>query len=459
MSIGKSCHVVFMPCRVMSCYQRISQRALLCSKKFFHVCPQEFRSSNMSANSEAPYTADAQSTYHTALQSRTEWHCCHRQTVLGLNDNSVTNCSLTNAATISDFMNWMTLQSQADCSWTELWHCSHKQTVHGLNDTAVTDRLFMDWMTLRSDRLFMDWMTLQSQTVYGLNDTAVTEFMDWMTLRSQTECSWIELWHCSHKQTVHGLNDTAVTNRVRGLNDAAVTNRLFMDWMTLQSQTEFMDWMTLQSQTDCLWTEWWHCSHRIFMDWMTLQSQTEFMDWMTLQSQTDCSWTEWHCSHKQSSWTEWHCSHKQTVHGLNDDTAVTNRLFMDWMTLQSQTEFIDWMTLQSQTDCLWTDQCSSHIKLHGLNDISQAHSFCNSQNLRPKVLTAVLLRIQVFYDVMLYVWVSGSWHLKVSQYLHNIRNPAPNHTVSHPRTPELSIHTNFLTLLFPEGLRVQLFHE
>jgi len=114
------------------------------------------------------------------------------------------------------------------------------------------------------------------------------------------------------------------------------------------------------------------------------------------------------------------------------------------------------MTLQSQTDCSWTDQCSSHIRLHGLNDVSQAHSSNNSQNLRPKVLTAVVLRIQVFCDMMLCSWVSGSWNIKVSQYLHNIRNRASNHTVSHPRTPEPSIHINFLALLFPESLSVQL---
>jgi hypothetical protein len=149
----------------------------------------------------------------------------------------------------------------------------------------------------------------------------------------------------------------------------------------------------------------------------------------------------------QSSWTEWHCSHKQTVQGLNYDTTVSNRLFMDWM------------TLLSQTDCSWTDQCSSHIRLHGLNDVSQAHSFNNSQNLRPTVLTAVPLRTQVFCDVMLCGWVSGSWNIKVPQYLHNIRNCAPNHTASHSKTPEPSIHINFLALLFPESLRVQFFHE
>jgi len=87
-----SCCFHGMACRVMSCYQRISYRALLYSKMVFHVCPQQFRSSNMSANSKAPYTADAQSTYQTALQSR---------------------------------------------------------TVHGLNDTAVTDKLFLDWMTIQ----------------------------------------------------------------------------------------------------------------------------------------------------------------------------------------------------------------------------------------------------------------------------------------------------------------------
>ena len=137
----------------------------------------------------------------------------------------------------------------------------------------------------------------------------------------------------------------------------------------------------------------------------------------------------------------------QTVHGLND-TAVTNKLFVDSM-----------MAMQSQTDCSWTDQCSSHIRLHGLNDVSQAQSFNNSQNLRPKVLTAVLLRIQVFCDVMLCSWVSSSWNIEASQYLHNIRNRASNHTVSHPRTPEPSIHINFLALLFPESLRVQLFQN
>ena len=212
------------------------------------------------------------------------------------------------------------------------------------------------------------------------------------------------------------------------------------------------------------------------------------MDWIkTLWSQS--SWTEWHCSHKQSSWTEWCCGHKQTVHGLNYDTAVTNRLFMDWMTLVTQTDcswtewwhcnqkqtvhgltntagtsdFMDWLTLLTQTAhglnddtavktyCSWTDQCSSHIRLNGLNDVSQADSFNNSQNLRPKVLTTVLLRIQVFCDVRLCGWVRGSWNIKVSEYLHNIRNRAPNHTVSHPRIPEPSIHINSCTS-FPRKL-------
>ena len=156
MPIGKSC------CG-MSCYRRISYRVLLCSKNVFHVCPQEFRGSNTSANSETSYTADAQSINQIALQS---------------------------------------------------W------PVHLLNDIAVTDKLFLDWMTFQLQTVheltnaaiisdFMDWMTLQSQT----------EFMDWMMLWSQTDCSWIELWHCSHKQIVHGLNDTGDTNR------------LLMNWM------------------------------------------------------------------------------------------------------------------------------------------------------------------------------------------------------------------------------------
>ena len=301
-----SCCFHVMSCCVMSCQVMLLKdlRALLCCKKVFHVCPQEFRGSNMSANSKAPYTADAHSTNQTTLQSQTEWHCCHRQTVLGLNDNSVTYCS-------------------------RIDQCSNHIRLHGLNDTAVTNRLFMDWMILQS----------------------------------QTHCSWTELQHCSHKQTFHELNDTAVTNRlfmdwimtlqsqtVHGLNDTAVTDRLFMDWiMTPWSQAEFMDWMTLQSQTDCLWTEW-HCSHRVHGLNDTAVTNRLFLDWiMTLQSQTDCSWTEWHCCHKQTvqglnydtavtdcSWNEWHCSHKQIVHGMND-TAVTNRLFMDWMTLLSQT--------------------------------------------------------------------------------------------------------------------------
>ena len=189
--------------------------------------------------------------------SRTEWHCCHRQTVLGLNDNSVTNCS-----------------------WTD--QCSSHIRLHGLNDTAATNRLFMDWMIL--------W--------------------------SQTDCSWTELWHCSHKQTFHELNDTVVTNR------------LFMDCV-----------MILQSQTDCSWTEW-HCSHK-----------------QTAHGLNDTAVTD-------SSWTQLCCGHKQNVHGLNYDTAVTNRLFMDSM-----------MTMQSQTDCSWTDQCSSHIRLHELNDVSPSTFF------------------------------------------------------------------------------------
>jgi hypothetical protein len=381
MPIGKSCRVVFMLCHVMSRYRRISHRALLCSKEVFHVCPQEFRGSNMSANSKAPYTADAQSTNQTALQSRT----VHELNDIAVTDKLFLNWmtiqlqtvhELANAATISDFMDWMTVQSQTDRSWTE-WYYGHKQNVHGLNyDTAVTNR----------------------------------RFMNWMTMRSQTECPWNELWHCSHKQTVYGLNDTTVTDRQ------------FMDWMTLQSQT------VRRLNYDTVVTNRFHglddtaVTNRLFMDWMTLQSQTEFMDWMMLWSQTDCSWTEL-----------WHCSHKQIVHGLND-TAVRNRLFMDW-------------------------PMSSHIRLHGMSDVSQAHSFNNSQNFRPKFLTAVLLRIQVFCDVRLCGWVSGSWNIKVSQHLHNIRNRALNHTVSHLRTSEPSIHINFLVLLFPESLTVQLFRS
>ena len=170
------------------------------------------------------------------------------------------------------------------------------RTVHRLNETAVTDKLFLDWMTI------------QLQTVHELtNAAAISDFMDWMTLQSQTDCSWTELWHCSHKQTFHELNDTAVTNR------------LFMDCV-----------MTLQSHTDCSWNEW-HCGHKLLMDWMTLQSHTVhwlndaavtnrlFMDWiMTLQSQRDYSWTQW-----------WQCSHRQTIHGLTNAAATSD--FMDWM--------------------------------------------------------------------------------------------------------------------------------
>lgn len=43
-------------------------------------------------------------------------------------------------------MEWMTLLTQTDCSWTEWWQCSQNQTVHGLTNTAATSD-FMDWMT------------------------------------------------------------------------------------------------------------------------------------------------------------------------------------------------------------------------------------------------------------------------------------------------------------------------
>ena len=166
-------------------------------------------------------------------------------------------------------------------SWTE-WHCSHKQTVHELNyDTAVTNRLFMDWMTLQSqtDCSWTEWHCGQTDCSWTEWHCSHKLFMDWMTLQSQS--SWTE-WRCGHKQNAHGLN-----------YDTAVTNRLFMDWMTLQSQTEFVDWMTLQSQTDCSWTEWhcshkqsslteWHCSHKQTVYGLTNAAATSnFMDWMT----------------------------------------------------------------------------------------------------------------------------------------------------------------------------------
>jgi hypothetical protein len=206
-----------------------------------------------------------------------------------------------------------------------------------------------------------------------------------------------------------------------------------------------MDWTTLWS--DSSWTEW-HCGHRQFMDWMALQSQTcssctewhcshkqkvhglngdiavtntLFMDWMAFQSQTGCSWPEW-----------WHCDHKQAVHGLNDDTVVT-----DWMILLSQ---IHWPMQQP------------HQTVYGLKDTTHAHSFNNLQHLRPKVLWAVPVRIQVYCDVKLCGWVSGSTSLKVPQYLDKIRNHTPKHTVSHPRTNAHSFHINYLALLFPESL-------
>ena len=409
-----------MSCHVTSCYWRISQRATLCSKKVFHVCPQAFRGSNMSANSKAPYTANTQSTNQTAFKKQTnkQTNCSHGLFTYWMTLLSQTNCSWTEwQFSYKLFMNWP-MQQPYQTSWTE-WHSSHKQTVHGLNDTMVTNRLFMDWI---------------------------------MTLQSQTDFSWTE-WYCGHKQTVHGL-----------CYDTAVTKRLFMDWMTLQPQT------------DCSWTKW-YCGHKQTvhgLNYDTAVTNRLFMNWMILWSQTDCSWT-----------VLWYCNHKQTVHGLND-TAVTNKLLMDWMTLQSQTAhglnyaavtnrmFMDWiMTLQSQTGCSWTQwwQCSHKQTVPGLTNAAatsdfmnwmmfpQAHSFDNSQNLRPKVLTTVLLRFQVFCDVMLCSWVSGSWNIKASQYLHNIRNCASNHTVSQPRTPEPSIHINFLALLFPESLRVQLFQS
>jgi hypothetical protein len=207
--IDKSRLVVFVSCHVMSCYWRISHRALLSSKKVFHVCPKEFRGSKMSCQFQGTLycrrTVNKPNCTVVTDCSWPEWHCRHRQTVLGLNDNSVTNCSWIdqcssyirlhglndNAVTNRLFMEWMILQSQTDCSWTE-WYCGHKQPVHGLNyDTAVTNRLFMTWMIRQSqtDSSRTERHCSHKQTVQGLNyDTAITEFMDWMTTQSQTDC-------------------------------------------------------------------------------------------------------------------------------------------------------------------------------------------------------------------------------------------------------------------------------
>jgi hypothetical protein len=98
-----------------------------------------------------------------------------------------------------------------------------------------------------------------------------------------------------------------------------------------------------------------------------------------------------------------------------------------------------------------------HNTSHELNDTSHVHSFNNSHNVRPEALTAVLLRIQVFWNVLLCGWVDGSWNFQGLQYLQNMRKDSPNHKVSHPRTPEPSIHTNFLALFLQKVWDYDLF--
>jgi hypothetical protein len=254
MPIGKSCRVVFMLCHVKSCHVTKASHTQHCFvAKRFSTCVLK--------SSEAPICLPI--LRHPILQmhsQQTKLHCSHRLFTAPMTLLSQTNCSwtewqfslqtlheLTNEATISDFMDWKTVQSQTDCSRTE-WYCSHKPTVHGLNyDTAVKNK---------TDFSRTEWYCGHRQ------------FMDWMTLQSQTDCSWTE-WYCSHKPNVHGLN-----------YDTAVTNRLFMNWMILRSQT--VHGLNDTAVTDCSWTEW-HCGQRVHGLNDTAVTNRLFMDWMTLQ--------------------------------------------------------------------------------------------------------------------------------------------------------------------------------
>ena len=205
MPIGKSCRVVFMSCHIMSCHVTEGSHTEHCFVvKRFSMCVLK--------SSEFPKCLPIPR--HPVLQMHSQQnklHCSHRLFKAWMTLLSQTNCSWTEWQFSNKlFMNWP-MQQPYQTSRTE-WHCGHKQTVQGLNDTVVTNRLFMDWMTLQS----------------------------------QTDCSWTELWQCSH--------------------------RLFMDWMTLLSP--------LQSQTDCSWTEW-HCSHKQTVHGLTIAAATsDFMDWM-----------------------------------------------------------------------------------------------------------------------------------------------------------------------------------
>jgi hypothetical protein len=55
--------------------------------------------------------------------------------------------------------------------------------------------------------------------------------------------------------------------------------------------------------------------------------------------------------------------------------------------------------------------------------------------LRFEALTTVSLKIQVFWDVMMRHWVSGSQSLEDTKILQNIRNHSPNSTASQDLNP------------------------